>query len=263
MIGSEALATRDVHDEHRGARQPGQRNGAVRGLPFRKGRPRRGVMPGLGVPCRQQPAGLPRDGVAVLRVHEDDGPEAGGGGEDVEHLAVGQLQRLVGHVDLQRRAALRDQIRQVLAQHGLGGIRHDEMEPVVDEGPALGRAVIAGHDVAQALSPVLRGKGHHGRRPSAGRRHAAREEVVGRHESARRSLGDVAVRVDAAGHDEAAGRVDLPAARPEALAQRRDAPVAHADVEAPRLGVGHHRAAANDKIESLRHGLRCSARASR
>ena len=57
--------------------------------------------------------------------------------------------------------------------------------------------------------------------------------------------------VDAAGQDELAGGVQLFGAAVERIAERHDAPVAHADVGGEAIGRGHHRASTDDEIEAV------------
>ncbi len=61
----------------------------------------------------------------------------------IEHLAVGELDVVVGHVDLERGVALGDQGGEILAHDLLAGVGQDHMEGVVDQRLAVGALVIA------------------------------------------------------------------------------------------------------------------------
>ena len=108
------------------------------------------------------------------------------------------------------------------------------MEPVVDERPRSGPFVVRLDDGAQRLAPVLGGERDDRGGAAAGRRHAGREEIVGGHQSARRLLIDMTVRVDAARQDQAPRSIDLASAGPEAAAAGRDDPADDADIGATR-----------------------------
>ena len=116
---------------------------------------------------------------------------------------------------------------------------------------ARGRAVIAGHDVAQATVPgAARRTGTMVVVPPQ----AADTPPVKKSSAVISPLDDCWSMWQCASTPPGMTRrpdgVDLPAARPEALAQRRDAPVARRRRRArSRAGVGDHRAAANDQIE--------------
>src|SRR5947209_4433957 len=95
---------------------------------------------------------------------------------------------------------------------------------------------------------MLRGEGDHGRRPAKGRRDRGAVEVVGTHDACRGALLDMAMAVDAPRQHEPTGRIDLPCARTEALAESRDRALFDADITRSRIGGGCHGAAPDDQV---------------
>jgi hypothetical protein len=67
----------------------------------------------------------------------NEGALAPGHVEDLQHLAVVQLEVIIGHEDLERGIAVLDQRRQVLTQRLLVRVRHDQVEAVVYQAFAL------------------------------------------------------------------------------------------------------------------------------
>ena len=150
--------------------------------------------------------------------------------------------------------AVADERGELLTQDLLGRVGDDHVERVVDR--RLGVRVVHGllDDGAERHAAVLRREGDHGRRAAAGGRARAREEIVRGHEADRGALFDMAMRVDSAGHDELAARVDLLFAIGEVFAERGDAPALDADVGAERLRRRRNLPAADDEIE-WGHGI--------
>ena len=148
------------------------------------------------------------------------------GGERIEHLAVGQLHVVVGHVDLERGVAVGDQGGEILAHDLLAGVGQDHMEGVVDQRLALGALVILVDRVAQRLALALVGEGDDGRGAAGRGRPAAALEIVAEHRAVGGVLVEMDMGVDAARHGDQAGGVDLLLALVELLAQRHD-PAAH------------------------------------
>ena len=190
----------------------------------------------------------PGDDVVVLGVDHHHRALAPRRREHVEDLTVIELERVVGHVNLERRIAVLDQRRQLLAEHPLGRVRDDQVKGVIDHRLAPGARVVVLDHGAERLAPVLRREGDDAGGAAAGRRDGARAEVVRRGGAHRGGLVDVAVAVDPARQHELARRVDLVRAGPKPFRQGDDAAVADAHVARHRVGGRGHRAAANDEI---------------
>ena len=169
----------------------------------------------------------------------------------LEDLGVGELERVVGHVDLDRRVAVAEQRRQLLAQHLRGGVGDDQVERVVDGAAPVRPLVVVGHRPAQRLALELAHEGHDGGVAAAGGGDGAGAEVVGGAGTGlRRGLVEVHVAVDAAGQDEHAGGIQLLLAALERFAERGDASVPNADVGGEAVGGGHHGASPDNQIEA-------------
>ena len=119
-------------------------------------------------------------------------------GQDVEHLTVIELQKVIGHVDLERGVPVTDQRRQFLAQHLLGRVGDDQMEGVIDDRLGAGRLVVLLDDPAQGLAAMLRGERDHRRRAAKRRRDGGAVEIIGADDPRRGALLDMAMAVDAA-----------------------------------------------------------------
>ena len=122
----------------------------------------------------------PGDDVVVLGVDHHHRALAPRRRENVEDLAVVQLERVVGHVDLERGVAVRDQRRQLLAEHLLGRVRNDQVKGVIDHRLAARAGVVVLDHGAERLAPVLRREGDDAGGAAAGRRDGAGAEIVRR-----------------------------------------------------------------------------------
>ena len=135
-----------------------------------------------------EPFGQPADAVGVLRMDHDQGALVSCQREHVKDLAVAQLERVVGHVDLERCVAVADERGQLLTQNLRRRIGDDEVKRVIDEGLAIGAAMIVGDRFAEALALHLGRERHQRRRAAACRRPRSAGEVVG-HDRTRRPVG--------------------------------------------------------------------------
>ena len=183
------LLGRDVDQQHRHVEQLGERDRAVGRLALDHVGPRGGVELGRRHALPFQPLGQPGDAVGVLGMDHQHRLLAPGGGQRVEHLAVGQLHVVVGHVDLERGVAVGDQGGEILAHDLLAGVGQDHVEGVVDQRLALGALVVLVDRVAQRLALALVGEGDDGRGAAGRGRAAAALEIVGRRPSRRRCPG--------------------------------------------------------------------------
>ena len=232
-----------------------ERDRAVRGLALDQHRSR------VRVPARRratrgfQAPRQPLDAVGVLRVHHRHRPVAPRDVQHVEDLAVVELQVVVRHVDLERRVARGDQFRQFPLKDVGRRIADDQVERVVDARLPVGAPVIVVDRRAQRMPLHLRRERNDRRRAAARRRTRAGLEVVGHPRRRRHRLVEVAVAVDSAGQHVAPRRVDVARAARQALAQRDDAPVAHADVGPLRVGRGDYESVPDDEVEGAAHVL--------
>lgn len=186
----------DVHQQHRYVQKLGERDGAVGGLAFHDEGPRRGVEPGGRQALELESLGEPCDAVGILGMDHQHGLLAPRRGQRIEHLAVRELEVVVGHVDLEGGIAVGHQRRKILAHHLGIGIGDDDVEGVVDQRLALGPLVVAVDRVAQRLAAALVGEGDDGRwcrrprrpgcRSRSRRRTASRRRCPGRNGHGRR-----------------------------------------------------------------------------
>ena len=176
-------------------------------------------------------------------------PRLSRGGQHLDDLPVPELQVVVGHVDLERRVALVDQHRQLALRHVLGGIRHDQVERVVDHRLAVGTLVVVVHRRLDRAALLLHRERQHGGGATARRRTGAGEEVVGVFRAVVGGLVEVAMAVYAARRDEPAGGVErLGGLAFQALRNGDDAPVAHADVRRVAIADGRDVGVAQDQV---------------
>ena len=104
------------------------------------------------------------------------------------------------------------------------------MEGVVDQALALGALVVAVDRVAQRLALALVGEGNDGSGAAGRRRPAAALEVVAEHRAVGGVLVEMDMGIDAARNGDQAGRIDLPPALVQPLAQRHHPPAGDADI---------------------------------
>ena len=126
------FAVRDVHDHDRHIDQLGERDRAVRRLALDRDRPRRAVEVRRGLAGALQPVGEEADRVVVLGMHHHERAGLARDAHHVEHLEVGERQAVIGHEHLERGVAVLDQRRQLLAEHGVGRVRDDQVERDID-----------------------------------------------------------------------------------------------------------------------------------
>ncbi len=147
------------------------------------------------------------DGGAVLGVHHREQPVLGGGLHRADDLSVIRVEDArVGHEHLVARDALVGEGRHRL-ERGLVDAAEDLVEAVVDRAVARCLLVPFGEAVLDAGAGGLHGEVDDGCRAAPGCGARPRLEGVGRLGAAEGEL-EVGVRVDAAGDDVLAGRVD-------------------------------------------------------
>ena len=129
--------------------------------------------------------------------------------QHIEHLAVVELQVVIGHVDLERGVAVADQGWQLLPQYLFRRIGNDQVEGIVDHRLAVRAAMIILDRGAQRLPLHLRGERNDRGGPAAGRRNRAAVEIVRADRPVRRGLVEVAMRIDPAGQYEQPGGIDF------------------------------------------------------
>ncbi len=203
----ERLGGREVDDVERHARHLGEADRAVRRLGFGARRPRERM------PLRRRMALGERsphehiDDVAVLGVHADRPAVLPGLEEGAEDGAVVEHQdAAVRHEELERRHALLDEDVHLLLD-GVGEVRDDHVEAVVDCGLAFRLFHPGVARLAQRLALVLDREVHDGRRAAVRGGDRAALEVVGRRRAAERHV-EMRVRVDAARDHELARGVE-------------------------------------------------------
>ena len=130
--------------------------------------------------------------------------------KDVEDLPVVELQVVIGQVDLERGIAVLDQRRQLLAADRWRRVGDDEMEGVVDQRLAVGPPVIVPDRLFQAMATHLQRERDDRRGPPGRRRTGAGGDIVGADGAVGGRLIQVAVAVDPARRNRAAGGVDDP-----------------------------------------------------
>ena len=134
-----------MDDQDRGFGNFGKRDGAMRGLPLDRERPGGGVVFRLDLSGGFQTFGQPCQALEVFGMNHDQRAEPACRSQNFENLSVGQTHRLVGHINLERRAAGLDKSRQLLAEHRACRVRHDEVECIVHVGFASSPAMIVGN----------------------------------------------------------------------------------------------------------------------
>ena len=249
------LARGHVHEDDGHAHELGHGHGAVRGLALADHGVRPSVVLRRGEALVHQPLGQPLDELGVLGVHHADRLLPAHRGQHVEHLAVGELQALVGHVELVGGVALAHERGQLLVQHLRGGVGDDGVKGVVDEAAPLGALAVVGEHLAQRCAVILEGEGDDGRRAAADGRARAGVEVVGDLGPVRQALLQMDVPVDAAGRDGPARGVDLLAPPAEGRGDGLDPPGLDADVAAEDVRRSRDLAVADHQIEFAHDAL--------
>src|SRR5437868_14845178 len=112
------------------------------------------------------------------------------------------------------------------------------MKGVVDDRLGPGRLMVLLDHSAQRLPPMLRGERDHRGGAAKRRRDGRAVEIIGADHAGGGALLDVAMAVDPARQYKPAGRIDLPCARTEVLAESRHRAVLDADVTQSRIGGG-------------------------
>ena len=216
-------------------------------------RPRRGVVAGRRPAGGLQPFGQPAYTVGVFGVDHGQGALAPGQSEDLQHFPVVQLQVVIGHIDLEGRVAVTDEGRQFLAYHLLRGIADDEVEGVIDEGLALGPAVVVVDRLAERVALYLAGEGDDRGRPAAGGGDGTGAEVVGHSGAVGHELVEVAMAVHAPRQDKLAGGVDVSLAGTQVFRQGDDPSPGDTDVAGDDVRCRGHPAVADHEVE-IGHG---------
>ena len=220
----------DVHEDNGDADQLGHRHRAVRRFALADHGMRLRVVLRRGEPLLDEPVGQPLDELGVLRVDHRHRLLAAHCGQEVEHLAVRELEPLVGHVELVGGISLAHERGQLLVEHLRGGVGHDGVECVVDEAAPFRALAVVRERLAERRSAFLEREGNDGRGAAAGGRPRPAEEVVGDLRPVGEALLEMDVAVDAARGDRPAGGVDLLAPAVEGRRDGRDLPRCDADV---------------------------------
>ena len=197
----------------------------------------------------EQALGDPLDDVVVFGVHHHQRAFASGGVQHIEHLAVIELELVVGGVHLERGVAFADQVGQVVVQ-GLGrGVRHDQVKAVVDDGLGAGTGVVVAHHFGERHAPMLCGKRDDGGVAPKSGGYRGRVKVVGSHHPVAGYLLHMAVAVDATWQHPMAGGVNVARTRGQARGQGVDEAIAHAHIHAHApIGI-HHGAVADGQVK--------------
>ncbi len=254
----DGIAARHVHQHHRHAGQFGQRDRVMDGVALRQHRARHRQIANLGVAGADELLHEPGDHVVALGVHQRHGAFAPHRREHIERGLVVEPQCVIGQVDLDRREALADQRRQILVERRRRGVRHDQVEAVVDHAGGRAGLVVVDH-LAQPLATVLRGERHDGGGAAADRGDARALEGVDGARAGRDHLLDMAVRVDAARQCQQPGGIDGLGAAVEVGRDRRDPSVGNADRCVLLAGLADNAGIADHDIEALGHGASVSS----
>ena len=189
-------------------------------------------------------------------MHHHERTAAAGAFEDFEQLTVVQHQVVVGHENLERAVAVLDQRRQFLPEHARRRVRDDEVEPVIRQALAVGLFVIL-HDAGpQTGAARLQRERQDGRVAAGDCGAGAGQEIVRHFRAAEGRLREMHMAVDAAGHHDEAGGVDLARRSLDALGNGGDAALPHADVGAEGVARGGDGAAADGEIKVRHDDLR-------
>ena len=170
------------------------------------------------------------------------------GHQHVEQLHVVDTQTIVGHEDLKRRMARLDQRRNFVAEYLLARIGEDHVEAVIDDRAAARQRVVILDHLGQAHADMLRGEAEDARRAAKRCRSGRAFERIGVDEARGGQLLDMRMRIDAAGHDVFAGRIDLALARREVAADGGDRAAGDGDIGTHRVGCGDDGAVADDDV---------------
>ncbi len=243
------LDLRHVDQQKRRIDQPRQRNRPVGRFSLGDAGMGHGMELGCNMALIDQVMRQPVDHVVVLGMYHDQRAVAPRQRQDVEHLVIADLHRVVGHVDLERGVAVLDQRRQLLPQHLRARIGDDQMEGVVDDRLRRRRLVIVFHHLAQRHAAMLGSEGDHRRGAAKRRRYRARIKVIGAHDAETGLLLDVAVAVDAARQDELAAGVDLAGTLAgDCRFKRHDRAILDGDVAVELAVFGNDFGVADDEI---------------
>ena len=240
---------RHMHDQHRHIEQARQRNHPVGGFALGQRVVRHRMELGCHMAVVEQPLGDPFDDVVVFSMHHHQSAFAPSGVQHIQHLAVIELELVVGGVDLERGVAFADQIGQVVLQ-GLGcGVRDDQVKAVVDDGLGAGTGVVIAHHFGESHAPMLCGKRDDGGVAPKSGGHRGRVKVVGGHHPIAGYLLHMAVAVDAAGQHPMAAGVNVACARRQIGGQGVDEAISHAHIHAHApIGI-HHSTVANGQVK--------------
>ena len=243
------LDLRHMHQQQRRIDQPRQRDRPVGRFGLGDAGMGHGMELGRNMALIDQVMRQPVDHVVVLGVHHDQSAVAPRQRQDVEHLVVADLHRVVGHINLERGVAILDQRRQFLPERLRRGIGDDQVEGIVDNRLGARGLVIVLHDLTQRHAAMLGGEGYHRRGAAERRRNGAGIEIVGAHDAEARLLLDVAVAVDAARQDELAAGIDLAGAFAGNCGfERHDTAVLDGDITVELAVLGDDPGVADDEI---------------
>lgn len=254
-----AFAVGDMHDHDRRIDDLGEADGAVGRFPLGGDWPRQGMRQCPGAALRFQPVGQELDDVVAFGMDHDERIVSLGDAQDLQHLAVGDLQIVVGHEDLERAVAFLDQGGKLLPQDLRGRVGDDQVDGIVDETAAFSLGAIGGKRRAEALPLLLQAEGHDRGVAADSGRAAAGKEIVGRHDARTGWLRQVDMAVYAAWHDQQAGCVDDLGRIHKPVGDGGDPAVADAEVGAKRVSGSDDGAVADHGVEMHQNVSRSSA----
>src|SRR5258708_3275192 len=194
----------------------------------------------------------PCDAVGVLGVDHHHCAMGARQRQQFDDLPVVELEGVVSHIDLERRVAFFDQLRQLFMEHVRCRIGDDQMKRVVDDRAAIGAPVVELDRRAQALAFLLAREGDDGRGAATGCRDRAAREVVSHHAVVASVLVKMAVAVHAAGRYQPASRIDLVCAACKSASECDDAPIAYTNVGDEAVGRRGDIRVADYQVEGAR-----------
>jgi hypothetical protein len=126
---------------------------------------RLGVADGMvfrrGVAALHQALAHPFQQAVILGMDADQRPGRARRHQDVEQLPVIDLHGVIGHEDLDRAMPGADQRRQILRDGLLVGVRHHQVEGVVDDRALLGQGRVILDHAGEVGAAMLGGEGNH------------------------------------------------------------------------------------------------------
>ena len=241
-----------MHDVDGGAGRLRERDGPAGRLGFARGRAGEGVELGPGFTLREGAPDENLDHPGVFGVHADEAPVSPRAQERAQDRRVIRHQAAgIGHVELERRDAFRDQSVHFL-DPCLGQVHDADVKGVVHDGLALRFLAPGVEGPGEGLALFLGGEVDDRGRAAEDRAQGARSEVV-RRPPPREGHVEMGVRVDAAGDHHEAARVDDVRRAGELGSHGRDPPPLDGDVRDEALGRGDERAALDEEV--VGHGI--------